>query len=187
MRARSMTLGLLLSAHLLACRGGGDAPPPPQPPSALAYATSPAFYTVGVTITPNRPSSRGGPVTAYSVTPPLPPGLGLDAVTGVISGTPTALSAMTSYLVTASSALGSADAAVGIAVNDAPPANLAYGTDPAVYPVGVPIAPNDPASGGGAVVSYAVAPSLPPGLELDRSTGRITGIPTTVAPAAASW
>ncbi len=59
-----------------------------------------------------------------------------------------------------------------------PPSSLAYTTDTAVYTVGVPIAPNNPASTGGAVTSYSVSPPLPAGLSLSPSTGIITGTPT---------
>jgi hypothetical protein len=39
---------------------------------------------------PVTPTSGGGPVVAYEVSPALPAGLALDGTTGVITGTPTA-------------------------------------------------------------------------------------------------
>jgi len=59
-----------------------------------------------------------------------------------------------------------------------PPSGLTYATNPATYVVGVPISSNTPSSGGGAVVSYGVAPPLPAGLNLNTTTGVISGTPT---------
>ena len=39
-------------------------------------------------------------------------------------------------------------------------------------------------SSGGAVVSFSVSPSLPNGLNLDATTGEISGTPTTITPSA---
>src|SRR5207253_885988 len=108
----------------------------------------------------------GGTVTSYSVAPPLPAGLTLDGTTGVISGTPSAITAAANYTVTASNAAGSTTAAVNITVNDVPPSNLVYPTNPATYTTGTAIPNNVPSSSGGAVVSYSVSPSLPAGLSL---------------------
>ncbi len=58
----------------------------------------------------------------------------------------------------------------------APPTNLVYPVDPAVYQAGTPIAPNVPAVNG-VVTSYAVFPSLPAGLMLNPSTGVVSGTP----------
>ena len=70
-------LGLILTAvFLLFCGcGGGSSPVSIQPPSALNYTTSTAVYTKGTPITPNSPTSSGGAVTSYSVSPALPAGL----------------------------------------------------------------------------------------------------------------
>ena len=109
-------LALSLSALILLL-GGGRATV--QPPSSLAYTTGTAVYTVGTTIPANSPTSTGGAVTAYSVSPDLPAGLSLDDDTGIISGTPTAVTATASYTVTASNASGSTTATLTITVNAA--------------------------------------------------------------------
>ena len=88
-------------------------------PSNLTYSSNPASYTVGTTITPNDPSSGGGAVASYAVSPALPGGLGLDTTTGIISGTPTAPAAQASYVVTASNNSGSTNASVTITVHPA--------------------------------------------------------------------
>ena len=264
---------MVAAALLAACSGGTG--PSVEPPSNLTYATHPAVYTVGTAITQNTPSSSGGAVTSYAVFPALPSGLSLNTVTGVISGTPTAVSATATYTVTATNSAGSTTASLNIAVqaqatvpptglsystnpavytvgaviapntpsigeppgslfgvaaasaglalnsttgvitgnpnavtataiynvtaNNAAgsttgsltitvvaqvPVGLSYSTNPAVYTVGTAIAPNTPSIGGGAVASYSVSPPLPAGLVLNSTTGVITGIPTTVTPAA---
>src|SRR5262245_52371119 len=79
----------------------------PSAPSGLTYSTNPAVYTVGQGIADNVPTSEGGPVDSYGVSPSLPAGLVLDATTGVITGTPTAPSPATDYTVTATNPGGS--------------------------------------------------------------------------------
>lgn len=46
-------------------------------------------------------SNIGGSVTSYSISPSLPAGLSFSTVTGLISGTPTATSSATNYIITA--------------------------------------------------------------------------------------
>lgn len=149
-------------------------------PSGLSYATNPAVYTKGVAIAPNMPTSAGGAVVSYAVSPSLPAGLTLNSSTGVISGTPSTIVATANYTVTATNLGGTSMVALSLTVNDAPPANLTYLSNPAVYAKGKVITSNTPSSTGGTVVSYSVAPSLPAGLSLDPSAGAIYGTPTTV-------
>src|SRR5208337_1695671 len=116
-------LGLILTAVSLlfcGCGGGPSAVIAPQPPSALSYTTATAVYIKGTAITPNSPTSSGGAVTSYSVSPALPAGLSLSTSTGIISGTPTAVAATASYTVTASNSTGSTMATLTITVNPAP-------------------------------------------------------------------
>jgi alpha-tubulin suppressor-like RCC1 family protein len=154
------------------------------PPSNLVYSTNPASYTKGTAIANNTPSSSGGPVGSYAIAPALPMGLSISPSTGVISGTPTAVTSTATYVVTATNAAGSTTANVSITVNDIPPTNLTYSTNPAIYHRNTKIASNTPSSSGGAVSMYTVSPSLPAGLSMNSSTGVITGIPFTVTPAA---
>jgi len=151
-------------------------------PTGLTYSTNPAFYTNGVAIPSNAPSSGGGAVVSYSVSPALPTGLALNTTTGIVSGTPTAVTAAASYTVTATNTAGSTTASLTITVNAAvvAPTGLTYSTNPAVYTNGVAIPSNTPSSGGGAVTSYGVNPALPTGLNLNSASGVITGTPTAV-------
>ena len=150
-------------------------------PSNLSYSTSPAIYTYGTTIAANTPTSAGGAVVSYGISPDLPAGLNFDTSTGVITGMPTALSATTSYTITATNSGGSTMVDLSITVNDVAPSNLSYSTNPAVYTIGVPITANTPTSSGGAVVSYGISPDLPAGLNFDTSTGVITGTPMALS------
>ena len=122
-----------------------------RPPTGLIYSTNPAAYTKGVAITANSPASGGGAVVSYAVTPALPAGLSLDLATGIVSGTPTAITASAVYTVTATNTGGSTTAALTIAVNDVAPSSLVYSTNPAIY-VKL-ITANSPSSSGGPVVS----------------------------------
>jgi len=153
-------------------------------PAALRYIAGTAVYTVGVPIAPNSPTSSGGAVASFSVSPALPSGLALSAATGIVSGTPTSVAAPGIYTVTASGAAGGATAALAITVNDQPPTALTYATGTAVYPQGAPIAPNSPTHSGGTVISYSVSPGLPGGLSLSADTGIISGVPAAAAAAA---
>ncbi len=150
------------------------------PPTDLTYSANPAIYNKGTAIAANRPTYSGGAVSSYSVSPSLPVGLSLGASTGVLSGTPSAITASGTYTVTATNSGGSTTASVSITVKEAAPSGLTYGTNPAVYTKGTAIAANTPTSLGGAVMSFSVSPSLPAGLVLNTSTGVITGTPAAV-------
>jgi N-acetylneuraminic acid mutarotase len=166
-----------------ACGGSSATTPPPatvSAPAGLAYDANPAVYHLGAPIAANGPHSSGGAVASYRVSPALPAGLTLDAVTGVVSGTPAAITAQASYSVTASNAGGSTSSALTITVTDAPPSQLTYGSPQATYTKGVAIPANAPGSAGGAVTRYAVSPALPAGLAIDAATGVISGTPTEV-------
>jgi hypothetical protein len=75
------------------------------PPDNLVYP-SPRVFALGVPITPLTPSVESV-VANYTVSPALPLGISLDGSTGVISGTPTMLTAPANYTITASNAAGS--------------------------------------------------------------------------------
>jgi len=154
--------------------------PPVAAPSALSYSSNPATHTKGTAITANTPTSSGGAVTSYVVSPALPAGLNLNPSTGVISGTPTVVTPTASYTVTATNSGGSTTTSVSITVNDTAPMSLAYLSNPATYTQGTAIPNNTPANSGGAAVSYSVLPALPAGLTLNPVTGVISGTPTAV-------
>jgi hypothetical protein len=86
----------------------------------LTYSTNPAEYTVGTAITPNVPKISSGSVMSYSVTPSLPSGLSLDTSTGIISGTPIAVTETATYKITARNSGDSVTITLSITVTCAP-------------------------------------------------------------------
>jgi hypothetical protein len=145
-------------------------------PGGLSY-NSPNVFTVGSAIAALNPTISGT-VTGYSVTPALPAGLSLDTSTGVISGTPTAVTSTATYTVTAANSGGNTSFGVVITVNSVAPGGLTYNS-PNVFTVGSAIAALNPTISG-SVTGYSVSPALPAGLSLDTTTGVISGTPTTV-------
>ena len=145
-------------------------------PTNLVYNT-PNVWVIGSPITNLTPTSAGGVPTSYSVLPSLPSGLTLNALNGVISGTPTALAANTTYLITAENFIGKTTTNVEIHIIDIAMSNLVYFT-PVYYMMHEVVIPNTPTISGGTVVSYSVTPPLPTGLTLDTTTGAISGTPT---------
>lgn len=178
---RFLCLTLLLGAFAALSGCGSDST---TAPAGLAYNMPSAVYEAGQPIVANRPSASGDPVERYSVAPALPAGLTLDPASGVITGTPAAVSAATVYVVTAQNAGGSATTRVQIEVRSATaaPAGLTYGAAAVVYTVGTPIPTSTPTSTGGPIRAYTIAPALPAGLSLDGQTGTISGTPTAASP-----
>jgi hypothetical protein len=176
MRFVKWTGALLSSAVVLL----SSCSPSLKAPSAVSYGMTTAVFTKGVAITAITPTSSGGRIASWSVAPGLPAGLSLSTTTGAISGTPTAVSPAAGYNVTATNADGNATTTLVITVNDRAPAGLSYTTPIAVYTEGTDIAANNPTSTGGAIAGYGVSPNLPSGLNLDPTSGQITGNPTAV-------
>lgn len=189
--AQWLLLLCLCCLSLLSACGGDDdddkqapAPTPTQQaPAGLSYGMSSAVYEVDKPIVPNHPSASGGAIERYTIAPALPEGLVLDAATGIISGTPAAVTPSTVHVVTARNGAGSATARVQIEVRKTTvaPSQLAYREPAVVYTVGVPIAANGPTNGGGPIDAYTITPALPAGLALDTQTGVITGTPAAAA------
>ncbi len=172
------SLGFSLTAVLvLLCgcgHGGGSSS------ITLSYAQPSAVFVKGVAITADTPTTSGGVVNGYSISPPLPAGLILNSSTGVISGTPTVVAGNTTYVVTAYGSDSSATASLSITVNDQKPTALSYATNTANYIVNSPITNNFPTNTGGTVISYSVNPALPSGLSFSTTTGIISGTPSAI-------
>ncbi len=179
-------LGLSLAMELVFLCGCGNngGSISTKVPLVVSYSAGTSVYTKGVAITPDNPKISSGTATGYSILPALPAGLALNSTTGVVSGTPTVVTATASYTVTALGPNGSSTVPLTITVNDQPPTALTYAAGTATYTVSVPITPNSPANTGGAIISYTVSPRLPAGLNFSKATGIISGNPTAIASAA---
>ena len=153
------------------------------PPTGVSYPQSTYILTKGVELTPAAtPTSSGGTVTSWAITPSLPSGLQFDTLTGVISGTPTVISNSATYTVTATNSGGSSTTTLTFQVNDVAPSSIQY--NPNSFTETVDAAMSNlvtPTYSGGVITSWTVTPSLPIGLSLD-SNGIISGTPTVVTP-----
>ena len=88
-------------------------------PTGLSYTTSSVNATALTPIASLSPTVTGSGIT-YSIDPALPDGLGIDPLTGVISGTPSAAAASAIYTVTASNAGGNTTTTLTIVVDAVP-------------------------------------------------------------------
>lgn len=167
-----------------ACSGSGIHIPE-APPTGLHYSDPSVVYVRGTEIIPNRPSSSGGAIVQYSVSPALPAGLALNPQTGVITGAPSTVTPASLYTVTGSNSVGSATARLQIEVKDSAiaPDTLSYPDNPVVYTTSVAIIPNAPLTSGGEITQFGVTPALPAGLALNPQTGVVTGTPSAVSAA----
>jgi hypothetical protein len=154
------------------------------PPTALSYGTPTASYCNGTLISDNTPSFTGSAATSYAISPNITTNTGLtfNTSTGVISGTPTTISAATTYTVTVTNACSNTTTTISVAVL-APPSALGYSTSTANYCQGTAIANNTPSFTGSTATSYAISPSLNgnTGLTFNTTTGIISGTPTTAS------
>jgi hypothetical protein len=87
----------------------------PPGPDHLVYAPAAGAFAAGAAIAPLTPS-WSGLATRFEATPPLPAGLALDQVTGVISGTPAAAAPRTAHAITATGPGGATTALVTLEV-----------------------------------------------------------------------
>jgi len=137
-------------------------------------------------IVPDSAVSIGGAITSYAmgISTPLPAGLSVNGVTGIISGTPTMVTTATNDTVIAAGPGGVGKAVVNIAVVDTAPA-ISYKRQTITAVRNVSLTPDTAVSVGGAITSYALGTStpLPAGLSLNSVTGTISGTPTTVTTA----
>jgi hypothetical protein len=112
------------------------------------------------------------------VLPVLPAGLTMSSTTGAITGTPTAVSAATTYTVTVTDANSTtATATFSLTVSSAVTATTAIATTTLTAThLATPFTPVTGA-GGTAPLHYSVLPALPATLTMNTTTGQITGTP----------
>jgi len=154
----------------------------PTAPVGLTYREPNTTYFLGQAITANTPTSSGGAVLAYTVTPALPAGLTLDSQTGAITGTPSALTPAASYVITATNAVGSVSFTLLLSVEplQIAPSSVVYDTVKALYVAGEAIVTNNAQVTGGTTSTFSVSPALPSGLSINAQTGVISGTPGAI-------
>jgi gliding motility-associated-like protein len=141
----------------------------------IAYSSSYSFERTKA-ISSTTPTSTGGTVSSYSISPALPTGLTFNTTTGVITGTPSAVSASATYSVTATTAGGCVGTTTfTLAVfNAVAPSSLSYSPATQTVRQGTAISAMTPTISGGAP-TYTISPSLPAGLSINATTGVISG------------
>ena len=151
--------------------------------SQAAPSTSLTQNHAAAAFTPVTGSGGTAPLR-YSVSPPLPTGLGMASGTGTISGTASVASAATTYMVTVTDANGAtAMAGFSLAVNGAVAATQAIAsTQLTVNQAATSFTPVT-GSGGTGGLSYSVVPPLPNGLTMIADTGGVIGSPRASSPA----
>lgn len=147
----------------------------------ISYAPTSQTYTQFSVTAAWNPINTGGSSTSWTISPALGSGLAFNGATGSITGTPTNVQGATTYKVKASNTGGVDSTSISITVRVALPV-ISYTPFSNTFTVGTTITPLTPASTGGAVVSWIIAPSLPTGLSMSTSTGVISGTPTVSSP-----
>lgn len=159
--------------------------------AAVAPTISPASQSVsgttGTAITATSaftPSNFSAGTIAYTVSPALPAGLNLAGSTGVITGTPSAVSASATYTVTATNGSAPGETATSSVVISV----VAPGT-PAITPgaqsvsgtTGTAITATTAFSMANFTCTPVFSASLPAGLSINSGTGVISGTPTATS------
>lgn len=127
--------------------------------------------------------SENGSVTACSISPALPLWASINASTCVISGTPDATLAATTYTVTATNTMGATTANVTLTVETQTAPNLSYtgatGTTGS-FGVAMTVAPTVLNENGSAIMGCSSSPALPLWATLNATTCEITGTPNAI-------
>eukprot|EP00947_MAST-08B_sp_MAST-8B-sp1_P001072 g1072.t1 len=154
------------------------------PPQIVFYAASPLQVTVGTNVN-NQPTMQGTQTqAAFSVSPTLPSGLSLSSSTGAVTGTPSQESSGV-YTITIANGAGSDTYSLSIIVTQVAPQfrTPSYSSTSASYKVGTAVDAQAllDTTNGGPAANFDVVPTLPQGLNFDRSSGQISGTPQVIA------
>eukprot|EP00931_Biecheleriopsis_adriatica_P010249 TRINITY_DN11132_c0_g1_i1.p1 TRINITY_DN11132_c0_g1~~TRINITY_DN11132_c0_g1_i1.p1 ORF type:complete len:929 (+),score=222.04 TRINITY_DN11132_c0_g1_i1:38-2824(+) len=146
----------------------------PEKPSNLRYPQLQTSYSLGEAVKAI-PEVQGA-VLRFSVAPALPEGLHLDTTTGEIAGTPSVSMKCSSYVVTASGEEGETSVELSLAVVLPAPSSFSFPLASSNYAVGELVS-IEPQLDGSEGCTYSIEPPLPEGLNLDPSSGVISGTP----------
>ncbi|MCO5951189.1 putative Ig domain-containing protein, partial [Mucilaginibacter flavidus] len=114
-----------------------------------------AMYNVYVGLQGSAGINKFSPTGGYFISPALPAGLSLNNTTGVITGTPAAITAEKSYIISAYNSDNSVSDTIRIAVNPPIPVPVLSYTNPNVDTLGVAIDPIVPSATGVDTPGYA--------------------------------
>jgi hypothetical protein len=89
------------------------------PPTRVSYGAMSLTFSAGVVSSVLKPTSQGGAVVSWSISPALPQGLDFSTTDGSISGTPAAPVAAAAYVIIARNSGGSGTVTVNITVDSA--------------------------------------------------------------------
>jgi hypothetical protein len=169
---------LLAATLVTACGGDEHSASVSRLHPTITYPPT-SGYVVGAAITPLTPMLSGS-VSGFSVEPPLPAGLQIEATSGAIFGTPAAVAPPTLYTVEGRSGRQRVVTTVSLTVRDVAP-EVSYAETSWDLVQNVPIQCIAPTVRGGAVVTWSIDRPLPPGLLFDLDDGAICGTPTEAA------
>lgn len=148
----------------------------------INYSPKTKAFAANQAVTPFTPVITNGPVSV-TISPALPVGLSINSSSGLISGTPTAISALRAYTVTATNASGTSTDIISLEVTAPCPILASYPSSTQVYTLGRSINGLLPTLNGVAN-AFSINPALPSGLSLDPTNGRISGTPIVASPLA---
>lgn len=147
---------------------------------AFSYTPSSVSLAVNTAMPLLTPTSTGGKVDSWSISPSLPAGLSINSATGVISGTPTSTSSSTTYTVTASNATGSTSGSISLEVTTPVIPTISYSPSTRILtldtatPVITPVVT-------GTFPTWSISPVLPSGLNFSTQSGQISGTPSVTS------
>ncbi|CAI8362291.1 MAG: Uncharacterised protein [Euryarchaeota archaeon UBA443] len=125
------------------------------------------------------PVNIGGPALTWSISPALSEGLEFNETTGHITGTPTEVMDVRTYVVTATNSGGFASTQINITVLDQVPL-VAYVPDDVILLNNSTVLTMEAISTGGIVTSWSILPDPSPGLLFDTTNGTLSGVATQV-------
>jgi hypothetical protein len=151
----------------------------PALPATLTYGGS-KTVTRGIPVAAISPVPQlsGG---SFSISPNLPSGLGLDPLTGTISGTPLLAEDNTMFTVTFIDEWETSTSTLEIEVK-IPPPSVSYGTVDRTIVVGTTMTPWQPDVEAEGTLAFTIDPALPPGLVLGND-GTVSGFPLAISAA----